>query len=213
MKTTIICIETLCGRIAPAGFGSGKDRSFLEKIRAETDATLLGAGSLRAGDPECKISGDLIPDSRIRALITSSGKIPQNRSMFSKGRAPLIFSPVKMQTRLQENFGHRAEVVGTDETSPGILSLKAVMNVLEQRGAETCLIEGGGGLNYEALRQQVADELLVTIAPKVTGKMDEPCLISGSQTLGSPFVELKLLSCRPDGETGEIFLRYRVIRR
>jgi riboflavin biosynthesis pyrimidine reductase len=82
LKTTIICIETLCGRIAPAGFGSGKDRNFLEKIREATDVTLSGAGSLRAGDPEFRISGGMIPDRRIRALITGSGNIPRNRSIF-----------------------------------------------------------------------------------------------------------------------------------
>ena len=213
MKTTIICIETLCGRIAPAGFGSEKDRSFLEKIREATDATLLGAGSLRAGDPEFRISDGMIPERRIRALITGSGDIPRNRSLFRQGPAPLIFAPVKMEARLQKNFQDSAEVIGVAETTRGILSLRAVMNVLEQRGAQTCLIEGGGRLNYEALRQQVADQLVVTIAPRVIGKSDEPGLISGSRALGSPFMDLELLSCRPDDETGEIFLRYRVIRR
>ena len=212
MKTTIICIETICGKISPAGFGSQKDRQFLERARAETDATLLGAGSLREGNPEFRIDGAL-PKNRLRAVITGSGNIPLNRAIFKHGPKPLVFAPWDVCSMLQQKLGNRAEVIGINEISEGILSLQDVMNHLKKCGARSCLIEGGGRLNYQALKQGIADELLVTIAPKIIGCTDEHDLISGHSALGQPFIDLELLSCKPDLATGEVFLHYRTAKR
>ena len=212
MKTTIICIETVCGRIAPAGFGSPRDRRCLEQAREATDATLLGAASLRAGDPEFRVTGGRLPEDRIRAVITASGRLPVERSMFSFGPRPWIFAPAALEASLHTMFRARAHVIGVDEISPGRLSLSSVMETLERHGVKSCLIEGGGRLNFEALRQAVVDELMVTIAPKLIGSSSEASLLSGPCALGTPFLDLELVSCSPDMDTGEIFLRYRVVK-
>ncbi len=212
MRTTIICIQTLCGRISPAGFGSRKDRALLENAREQTGATLLGAASLRAGDPELRTCRGRLPKNRIRAVITRSGNIPLERSLFRKGPRPLIFSPETIGPLLKDRFRNSADVIGLHQTPKGMLPLEDVLNHLEDRGAESCLIEGGGRLNYEALSQGVVDELLVTIAPRLLGKTDEASLISGTKALGDPFINLELLSCQADNETGELFLHYRVKR-
>ncbi|MEA1991363.1 MAG: hypothetical protein U9N58_04090, partial [Thermodesulfobacteriota bacterium] len=76
MKAFLICITTACGRITPGTIGSPRDRRHLEDMRMMTDASLLGAGTLREGDPEMRGTGGIIPKNRIRAIIPMSGKIP-----------------------------------------------------------------------------------------------------------------------------------------
>ncbi len=213
MKTILICIQTLCGKISPAGFGSAKDRSILEKAREQTDATLLGAASLRAGDPEFRTSEGLLPEKRLRAIVTRSGNISPSKTMFQTGPRPLIFATQAKNASLKKKFGTRAEIISVPESHSGMLLLPSVLDHLAKRGAKSCLIEGGGFLNHEALRQCVVDELLITIAPKIIGKDDEVSLVSGKEALGNPFLELELLACRPEAQTDEIFLHYRVSRR
>jgi len=210
LKTILICIETLCGRISPAGFGSKADRMLLEEAREQTGATLLGAGSLRAGDPEFRTGGGKLPAKRIRAVITRSGNIPSERSIFKRGPKPLIFCPAGLAKDLEARFRQIARIIGIPEGPEEMLPLKEVLAHLGKLGAKTCLVEGGGRLNYEALRQEIVDELLITISPRIIGKDSEACLVSGPGALGSPFLDLDLLSCRPDARTGEIFLHYRV---
>jgi len=213
LKSILICIETLCGRISPAGFGSKEDRRHLERAREQTDASLLGAGSLRAGDPEFRTFEGKLPVNRLRAIVTRSGNIPATKSIFRTGPRPLIFTKFSIRDMLNERFGERAEVIGVPETDSGMLCLKTILDNLEQRGVESCLIEGGGLLNYEAFKQGVVTELLLTIAPKIIGKQTETCLVSGPTALGTPFIHLELLSCRMNARSGELFLHYKILDR
>ncbi len=210
LKVSIIAIETLCGRITPAGFGSKRDRVFLEITRENTDASLIGAGSLREGDPEFRIRDGSIPWKRLRAIITNSGELPEDRSIFKKGPSPIIFCPETVFTRLKERFSKKASVVPLSKTRDGMLDLKEAFLYLERHGAGSLLIEGGGMLNYHALKQGVVHELLITLSPKLIGSVKERCMVYGKSPLGSPFMDLELKSFKVLLETGEIFLKYRI---
>jgi 2,5-diamino-6-(ribosylamino)-4(3H)-pyrimidinone 5'-phosphate reductase len=89
------------------------------------------------------------------------------------------------------------------------LSIDAAISDLGRMGAKTVLIEGGAKLNYSALSEGVVDEILLTIAPKLSGEEGAASLADGPERLGKPFLPLELLDCRP-ASTGEIFLRYKV---
>ena len=210
MKVSIIVIETLCGRITPAGFGSKRDRVFLETARENTEASLIGAGSLREGDPEFRIRDGSIPRKRLRAIITNSGDLPEDRSIFEKGPSPIIFCPKRALTELKERFSKKAHVVSLSKTTDGMLDLEEAFSYLERQGVGSLLIEGGGGLNYHALKQGVVHELLITLSPKLIGSSRQRCMVYGDAPLGSPFMDLELRSFEVLLEAGEIFLRYKV---
>lgn len=213
MQVSIICIATLDGRIAPAGFGSREDRRFLEQMRAETDASLLGAGSLRESDPEMRGPDGILDPARLRCLITSSPSLPRTRKIFSDPDCrPLVFCPGQRMSALRESMGETAEIIGTDVDSRGMVPLEAVLEELAGRGVKRLLIEGGGRLNHEALRAGIVDELLLTLAPKISGRVDTACLADGPDHLGAPMLELMLAQWRA-APTGELFLRYRIPRK
>ncbi|WP_456385769.1 RibD family protein [Desulfolithobacter sp.] len=214
MHVSIISITTLDGRIAPAGFGSQEDRSFLEQMRAETDASLLGAGSLRESDPEMRGPNGLLDPSRLRCLVTSSSSLPRTRKIFSDpAHRPLVFCPRQRVSALRKSIGgETAEIIGMVVDSRGMVPLEAILKELAGRGVERLLIEGGGRLNHEALMAGIVDELLLTLAPKISGRVDTPCLADGPEHLGSPMLELALKEWRV-APTGELFLRYRILRK
>jgi len=208
VKVIIIAAITLCGRISPAPLGSELDRRFLEQMRDETDASLMGSGTLRHADPEMRGTGGILPQ-RLRAFITCSGDIPvQGKKVFARGPAPLVFTAKQRHDDLLARLAGRAEVVALP-AGPGGLSLAAAIAELERRGARSLLIEGGAILNYSALRQRVVDELLVTLTPKLSGDKQAASLADGPAALGSPLPALALISCRPQ-PSGEIFVHYQV---
>ncbi len=210
MQVTIIAAGTICGRIGPGLTGSPLDRGLLETMRAATDASLLGAETLRQGDPEMRgPEGSLLPN-RIRAFITQSGDIPvAGKKIFQHGPPPLIFTGEATAAGLRHRLGALAQIVPLPPASTGGLSLVAALAHLAQRGAGSLLVEGGGGLNYACLRQGVVDEILLTLTPKISGDQGAAAVCGGDGPLGEPFLPLTLVSCEAEA-TGEVFLKYRV---
>ena len=210
MHVTIIAASTICGRIGPGLTGSPVDRGFLEKMRAATDASLLGAETLRQGDPEMRGPGGHLPPKRIRAFITQSGDIPvAGRKIFEQGTTPLIFTGEATAVDLRQKLGGLVQVVPLPTCFSGGLSLAAALAHLTKLGVASVLVEGGGRLNYACLRQGVVDEILLTLTPKISGDQGAASLCCGSDPLGNPFLSLVLVSCEA-AETGEVFLKYRV---
>lgn len=208
MKVIMIAATTLCGRISPAPLGSELDRRLLERMRDETDASLLGSATLRYGDPQMLGTGGMA-GQRLRAFITASGDIPvEGKKVFARGPAPLIFTDPERRQELMRRLAGRAEVIVLPP-GPGGLSVAAAISEFERRGARTVLIEGGAILNYSALRQRVVDEVMVTLTPKLSGDEHAASLADGPAALGSPLLALTLLSCLPQ-PTGEIFVHYQV---
>jgi len=210
MLVTIIAASTICGRIGPGLTGSPVDRGLLEKMRAATDASLLGAETLRQGDPEMRgPEGCLLP-KRIRGFITESGDIPvAGRKIFQQGPPPLIFTGEAAAAGLRHRLGGLGQIVVLPIWFAGGLSLAAALAHLAKLGAASVLIEGGGRLNYACLRQGVVDEILLTMTPKISGDRQAASLCGGPGPLGDPFLPLVLVSCEA-AETGEVFMKYRV---
>jgi len=205
----MICACTVCGRISPAGLAGPADRQLLEDMRDRTDASLIGAGTLRESDPEMRGSDGQLADDRIRAVITASGNIPfRNRRLFQIGPTPVILTDAPQVDMLQNKLGPRAQVRALP-AGPGGLSIRAALTALQEMGADSVLIEGGGMLNYAALKEGVVDEISLTFAPRISGDRTARTMADGPGPLADPFLELALISCQC-ADSGEIFVRYRV---
>ncbi len=213
MKISIICVSTVCGRIEPEGIGSRHDRKWLEQMRQRTGASLLGAATLRNGNPELRCQHGGIPAERIRAVITSSGRVPVRKKIFHNGPSPILFTSASGARAMPRKLGEIARVVIVPEYEKGGLSLRHIARHLEGMGVKHLLIEGGGRLNYSAIQQGVANELLLTIAPRLSGAEGAASLMTGPEALGNPFVDLELAECKKDEVTQELFLRYIIRQR
>ena len=208
MKVILVAAATICGRIGPSLVGSRLDRRRLEEARENTQASLLGANTLRFGDPEMRTTeGRLSPD-RIRAVISMSGAVPHaEKKLFLRGPKPIVFTAREKRDELQMKLGEAAEVVAVPRGVGG-LSLLAVLDFFKKRNVRSMLIEGGGRLNYSALAQGVVDEILLTIMPFISGDRNAPSFADGPDSIGDPFRQFALISCEPV-TTGEVFLHYR----
>ncbi len=208
MKVILIGATTICGRISPVGYGSLLDRRKLEEARDKTQASIMGANTLRTEDPEMRGTNGNLPPDRIRSIISQSGSIPvKGKKLFEHGPPPLVFTSESNIFALQARLNDKARVIPLPDGPDG-LSLHAAFDFLSEKGVESVLIEGGAQLNYSALSQEIVDEILLTIMPFISGKYKDPSFADGPEYLGDPFMNFELLSCET-ASTNEIFLHYK----
>jgi len=209
VKVILVSATTICGRISPAGHGSLLDRRRLEETRDRTQASIMGANTLRVENPEMRGTNGVLSQDRIRAVVSRSGLIPAaDKKLFSNGPSPVVFTAEDNLAALRNKLKGKAQVVCLPEGPHG-LSLQAALDFFAGRGVRSVLIEGGAQLNYTALAQGVVDEILLTIMPFVSGERGASTFADGPKFLGAPFLELELLSSEPVS-TGELFLQYRI---
>ena len=94
--------------------------------------------------------------------------------------------------------------------APGqTIDLPAALRKLRQeRGIRYLLCEGGATLNDALLRAGLANELFLTLAPKLKGGAAVPTTVTGEGFPPGRFLALTLLSLYHDGD--ELYLRYRI---
>ena len=153
------------------GVGGPTDQRLFRRLQKRADAALLGSATLRA-------SNVLYPPEIPRFVVSRSGDVPLQNRFFTD--AP--------ESRL--GVGSRRHRPGNEDTSRGVrqytggrergVDLKAAMRVLRQeQGIRYLLCEGGATLNDELIRSGLADELFLTLAPKLKGGAHLPTIMTG----------------------------------
>jgi len=225
MDRPFVCVNmaaTVDGKITSAtreypSFTSAHDRETMDRLRAEADAILVGAGTARADDPPLHVRSEAMrsyrrslgkPDGLDRVLVSASLDIePDNRFFDDSGSARIVATvegaPAEKLTRLEG----LAEIWRLGAES---VDLAALLRRLKARGVERLLLEGGGELNWGFLEQDLIDELYVTIAPCLLGGRDAPTLLEGSGLEMAGRRRLKLLDLHR--ERDELYSRWAIVR-
>ena len=140
---------TLDGRLSlPPGEGqwitSPASRADAQKLRAQVDAILVGAETVRADNPMLTVRGVRSAKQPWRVVLTRSGNLPQEAHLFTDA--------------------HRERTLVFKGKS-----MRAVLRDLGKRGVTSVLIEGGGNVLGQAFDQQLVDEVVFYIAPILAG--------------------------------------------
>ncbi len=201
-----------------ANFTSDLDRRTMDRLRAEADAILIGAGTLRSDDPPLHVRDPEMrrhrrslgkPDHLLRIVVTAGGALDTSSSFFGSAGTvpPLVVTVENLDANRVEQLQARAEVVqfGTD-----FVDLERMMAFLDDRGVKRLLVEGGGEMNWELLRLGLVDEIYVTMAPVLLGGREAPTLLEGAGWPMDRRCNLRLLELHREGD--EIYCRYRVQR-
>ncbi len=175
---------TLDGRIA-ASNGDSKwvtgeaSRRRARMLRAEAGAVLVGAGTVRADDPQLT-ARDLPeePPQVLRAVLDPNLTIGRDSQLAKSSReTPVTVFTGKNaeQARADELEAAGVNVVDVPE-SGGELDLEAVLDELHQRGVRGLLVEGGGETAAGFVKKGLVDKLTVFYAPKLLGAEGVPMI-------------------------------------
>lgn len=207
-----------------AAISSSLDLARVDRLRAESDAVMVGGRTLLQEDPKLTVKS---PDLRAERLSRGLPENPMKVGIVSRVPAgddgPTIRPGGKFLT-----FGPAQAVVVTSEgTEPGVLErlraegahvivagqkrvdLRAALEALYGMGVRRLMVEGGGTLNAELLRARLVDELYLYVAPLIFGGATAPTFADGEGLAREEAVRLRLLDATPD-EDGGVLLRYAV---
>lgn len=210
-------VATLDGRITIGGrsgpIGNEADRELFHELRAQVDAVLVGAGTVRT-----ERYGRIVRDPDRRERRRRAGLEPDPLAVVVSARLaldadiPLLQDPdsrvlvVTASDAEIEDARAEIEYLRVEAPEPaGVLGLAPAMRTLRERGVGTVLCEGGPVLNASLLDEGLVDELFLVVASKLAGGVG-PTIVSGPEL--DPPLRMTLVSALEAG--GDLFLRYRM---
>jgi riboflavin-specific deaminase-like protein len=204
---------TLDGRAAISGrsgpIGSDTDTEMLQRLRTRVDAVMIGAGTMRAerygrivSDPQLRAYRERteLADDPLAVLVSNRLEIPWDAGLFTDGGGSVVIF-----TASDQEPPETATPVTIVRHPEGVELDRALEWLLTERGIRSVLCEGGPTLHGRLREGGLADELFLTIAPKIAGG-EGPRILEGALP-DIDFVELAWLL----ESEGELFARYRGI--
>ena len=143
------CGMSLDGRLSrPPGesrwITSAASRRNAHQLRAEVDAILIGAETLRTDDPRLTARTARGAKQPWRVVLSRSGTLPKRARLFT------------------DRFAERTIIYGEK-------NLDAILRELGERKITSVLIEGGGDILGQALDQRLVDKVQLYLGPVFTG--------------------------------------------
>ena len=172
---------------------SQKDFERLHKLRSNVDAILVGKNTVSRDNPLLTVR-HVKGKNPIRIVLDSKGTIPKTSKILqSSNKVPTIIAVSKKITRKNlvklEKFP--VEIICTGNDS---VNLKSLLKKLSQKKIKTILVEGGGTVNWEFVKQGLFDEVILTLSPFLIGGEDSTSYLRGTgfnKISNSPNLRLK----------------------
>ncbi|MCP3759892.1 bifunctional diaminohydroxyphosphoribosylaminopyrimidine deaminase/5-amino-6-(5-phosphoribosylamino)uracil reductase RibD [Streptomyces sp. TBY4] len=163
---------TLDGRIAAADgtsrwISSPESRADVHRLRAESDAVVVGSGTLRADDPHLAvrgIDGFTAADQPLRVVLDTHATIRPTARVLDEAAPTLIAVAEDADTRHLAG----AELARLPYDKYGI-SVDALLRELYGRGIRSVLLEGGPTLAGAFVAAGAVDKVVGYLAPVLLG--------------------------------------------
>ena len=210
--------STLDGRIATAEGKSrwitgGASRVAVHRLRARTDAVLIGSETALTDDPELTARrNDRVVHRPVRVLVDSRLRVPASARLFqSEASRTWVLCASKAPARKRRALVDAGARLLDVRLRGRYLDLERALSLLARSGLTEVLIEGGGQLAAALLREDLVDEVHWFAAPKLLGDDGRPAL--GSLAVESLADALALENVRVRRVGDDLHLRGDVCRR
>ena len=202
-------VSSVDGRTTMEGkashIGSYTDRRVMRTLRSGADAVMIGAGTLRAEKLSLGLDDPSIPQP-LAVIATRTGDLPLENLIVGESQQVLVITTQEAPEDLEDRLSEIACVLRVSGTPSGSINLGEAFEILKaQRAVEVLLVEGGPSLNHTLISSGLADELFLTLAPKLLGgtPAESPTILNGSALTG---IRANLRSAHLADD--ELFLRY-----
>lgn len=181
---TLKAAQTIDGKIAGSDGGSKwlssvKSRLLVHKLRAEYDAVMVGSGTVKTDDPLLNVRDAEGRDPHIVLVDRDLSILPESR-LFNPALRRKIFIITSEKFREKSQYTERysgsdTEIIFVPEIEnpsggiSGHLDLDSAFSRLSAAGIASVLVEGGAGIFSSLISNNLFDELMVFISPKLLG--------------------------------------------
>ncbi|MGI9568122.1 MAG: 2,5-diamino-6-(ribosylamino)-4(3H)-pyrimidinone 5'-phosphate reductase [Nitrosopumilus sp.] len=172
---------------------SQEDIVRLHKLRSNVDAILVGKNTVLQDNPMLTVRYAR-GKNPTRIILDSAGTTPKNSKILqTSNRIPTIIAVSKKITRSNlsklNKFPVEIIIAGTNS-----VNIKLLLKKISEKNFKTILVEGGGTINWEFIKQNLFDELIITLSPFLIGGEKATSLIQGPgfrKISNSPDIHLK----------------------
>jgi 2,5-diamino-6-(ribosylamino)-4(3H)-pyrimidinone 5'-phosphate reductase len=180
-------------RMGDSKLSSKEDSVRLHKLRSKVDAILIGKNTLLQDNPLLTVRYTK-GKNPIRIILDSKGTIPINSKIIkTSNEIPTIIVVSKKisKTNLLKLQKFPIEIIVAGENS---INLKLLLKKLSSKKIKTILVEGGGTVNWEFIKNNLFNELIITLSPFLVGGENAISFVEGrgfEKISNSPNLKLK----------------------
>ena len=189
----------------------------VDEVRSESDAILVGAGTVRRDNPALLVRSERrrqrrveqgLTETPVKVTVTAEGDLDPEGQFFAAGECEkLVYCASRTAAKTSEILDGLATVIdGGSEVSMGALS-----EDLHQRGIRRLMVEGGGMIHTQFLTEGLGDELQFVVAPLFVGDSRAPRFVSDGEFPWCNEHRATLIEVRPIDDV--VLLRYALSER
>jgi len=175
----------------------------VDRIKAESDAVMVGIGTVLADDPSLTVKSPALiserrekgkEDNPVRIVVDSRARTPADAAILHKGDGERIIAcSLQAETVKKEALSHYATVIVAGEKE---VDLSLLLSRLYDLGIRMLMVEGGGTLIWGLFSAGLVDKLTCYIGNMVIGGGRSPTLADGGGFISeSDFIRLSLEGC------------------
>ncbi|MDW4901360.1 MULTISPECIES: dihydrofolate reductase family protein [Streptomyces] len=173
----------------------------VDQVRAESDAILIGATTMRQDNPRLLVNSadrraqrvaDGKPEYPLKVTVTRTGDISADLKFWHHGGEKLVFTVDDAVGKVRATLGDLADVVSIGPD----LDWGLVLDELGGRGVTRLMVEGGGTIHTQLMAADLADEVHLAIAPLLVGQPEAARFLSAADYPGGSTARMKVLEVR-----------------
>jgi 2,5-diamino-6-(ribosylamino)-4(3H)-pyrimidinone 5'-phosphate reductase len=155
-----------------------EDIKRMYRLRNECDAVLVGVGTILTDDPKLTVKEKYVkhPKQPLRIVLDSKGRTPAHALVLNDASNTLIIT-TKGKEKIYK--GSHIKVVSCKTDRNRLINVKDALDFLYRKGVRTLLVEGGGTIIWNFLKNKVVDDLYIFIGPCIIGGKNTPTVAEG----------------------------------
>ena len=173
------------GKIATSGgeskwITSERSRLHSHELRNRMSGIMVGINTVLSDDPSLTYRGEHKGKNPLRIIIDSTLKVPFESKVIKYNNNNTIVACVENADLIKKEKLEKMGVkVIETKSKKGKVDLQEVVEKLGKDKIDSILLEGGGTLNFSALKEGIVDKVRFYIAPKIIGGQNSKNSVSG----------------------------------
>tara|TARA_B100000586_G_scaffold249278_1_gene207137 strand:+ start:563 stop:1216 length:654 start_codon:yes stop_codon:yes gene_type:complete len=169
----------LATRSGDSKLSTKKDKIRVHKLRSKVDAILVGKNTVEIDDPVLTVRG-IKGKNPIRIILDSEATIRADSQILRTcSEIPTIIAVTKRAKKKNleklKKFQVEVQVCGNNK-----INVKKLLKILKEKKIKNLLVEGGGITNWTFVKENLVDEVIITITPYILGGSSSPTLVDGN---------------------------------
>ena len=202
-----------------AAISSPRDKERVARLRAESDAIMVGGRTLLDEDPKLTVKSEVLRAERVArglspnpikvGIVTKADIKPDSEFLNAGGARVVIFTT--QRTSKDKSAFLRSRGVDVYIYDSDRVDLQKALTTLQELGIKRLMVEGGATLNFELIRLGLVDEVIAYVAPMIFGGESAPTMAAGLGLERGAAIPLKLIDVEKWEEDG-VLLKYKIER-